>query len=175
MNAPRVRSAAAMLAVLGSTGCAAAGHTSSPWEWGGGVHITPGFVVGRDGGTTIHPAAAYTYLSFSGGHDDLFEFGAQVRRTLSPEAKGPGKLWLGGEANFSVLRSKISNFPSSSTTGWSVNALAGVPVSQSKWGVNLYAGAGTSHYGSQGFNIRAGVDLQPWFLKRTGSKGSKRR
>lgn len=57
-----------------------------------------------------------------------------------------------------------SGSSSDGTTGFSLTALAGLPVGQSRWGVNLYGGAGISHYGSTGINFRAGVDLQPWFL-----------
>jgi hypothetical protein len=65
-----------------------------------------------------------------------------------------------------VLRESGSGFPSSSTSGWSLNAMAGVPVFQGKWGPSLYGAAGVSHYGGSGVNVRLGVDFQPWFLKR---------
>lgn len=155
---------AALYVVLGSTGCALNAHRSSPWEVGGGVRIAPGFPVGQRG-MTVHPAVSYTYLKWDGGHDDLFEVGGQVRRPLARPGSGSPGVWLGGEASFSVLR-EVCDFCSGSTKGWSFNALAGIPVGMSKWGLNLYAAAGLSHYGGNGVNVRFGVDLQPWFLKR---------
>jgi hypothetical protein len=110
--------------------------------------------------------ASYTYLSFDGGYDGLFEFAGQIRHPMTP-AEGSG-LWIGGEGAVSRLSASIHGYSagSSSTNGWSLTALAGVPVGKSRWGMNVYAGAGISNYGSTGNNIRAGVDLQPWFLKK---------
>ncbi len=164
MRLRMARAAVSALAVVAGTGCAASAHHSSPWEYGGGIRPAPGFALGQQG-MTVHPTIGYTYLSFTGGHDDLFEFGAQVRRPLTRVAGGATRLWVGGEAAFAILRTSGSGFPSSSTNGWSLNAMAGVPVLDSRWGVNVYTAAGISHYGGSGVNVRVGVDLQPWFLK----------
>jgi hypothetical protein len=114
---------------------------------------------------TVHPVVSLGYLKWDGGHDELYEVGGQVRRPLARPGSGSTGVWLGGEATFSVLREVSSNF-SESATGWSLSALAGIPVGKSKWGLNLYAAAGLSHYGGNGVNVRFGADLQPWFLKR---------
>ena len=153
-----------LMGLLG--GCFAAGHTSSPWEWGGGVRVAPGLSTLGEGDVTVHPMASYTYLSFDGGHDDLWEIGAQLRRPFGERDRQP---WLGIEGAASLLRetSQFGGFDfSDSNGGFSITALAGVPFSDSRWAPNLYAGAGISHYGSTGFNIRVGIDLQPWFLDR---------
>jgi hypothetical protein len=146
--------------------CSAAGHTSSPWEWGGGVRIAPGLTTLGESDVTVHPMASYTYLSFDGGHDSLWEFGGQVRK---PFGAGELPMWFGGEAAFSHLRT-IVDFGGSSftgtTNGYSFTAMLGKQVSNSRWGPNIYAGAGISDYGSQGWNIRVGLDLQPTFLWR---------
>ena len=144
----------------------AAAVSSSSWEYGASARVAPGYPLGQTG-LTIHPMGSYSYLKFDGGHDDRFELGGQVRRVLSPRKNGSGGVWIGGEAAGAVLRTSIDNFSSTqSTNGWSATALAGVPVGDSKWGVNLYGGAGVSYYGSSGVNLRAGFDLQPWFLKQ---------
>jgi len=85
--------------------------------------------------------------------------------------EGARAFWLGAEGALSYLNTVDDGFQGSEsfsdgTTGLSLTALAGIPVGESRWGVNLYGGAGISHYGSTGINIRAGVDLQPWFLSR---------
>lgn len=150
--------------VVPAAGCFAAGHTSSPWEWGGGVRVAPGLWDLGEGGATVHPMASYTYLSFDGGNDQLFEFGGQVRQ---PFQAGERPLWFGGEATFSHLRTSIdvSEFSSSSTSnGWSLTGMIGAPIGDSRWGPNVYFGAGISDYGAQGWNIRLGLDLQPTFL-----------
>ena len=115
---------------------------------------------------TVHPTVGYTYLSFDGGRDELFEYGAQLRRPLQRAASGEPRLWVGAEAVLATLRTSGSGFPSYSTSGWALSAMAGVPVLDSRWGVSLYGAAGITDYGSSGVNVRIGLDLQPWFLKR---------
>jgi len=69
----RLAHALALSVLVPLGGCVAAGHTSSPWEWGGGVRIAPAIWGVGESGMTAHPAAGYTYLSFDGGHDSLWE------------------------------------------------------------------------------------------------------
>lgn len=154
-----------LLVLVAVTGCAAHGHTSSPWEFGGGIRPAPGFAVGQ-AGMTVHPTVGYTYLSFDGGKDELFEYGAQLRRPVQRTASGETRLWVGAEAVLATLRTSGSGFPSYSTSGWALSAMAGLPVLDSRWGVNVYGAAGITDYGSSGVNVRIGVDLQPWFLRR---------
>ena len=140
--------------------------SSSDWEYGVGARIAPGFATGSPG-VTVHPMASYSYLKFDGGHDDRFEFGGQLRKALGQSATSRG-FWLGAEAAYALLREHIDNVDGSdNTNGFSATAMAGVPVGDaSKWNPSLYAGVGYSHYGSSGINLRLGLDLQPWFLKR---------
>jgi hypothetical protein len=106
-----------------------------------------------------------------GGHDSLWELGAQIRKPVSTGGER-ASLWIGAEGALSYLNTVLDPIDgmidsySEGTTGFSATALAGMPVGESRWGFNLYAGAGVSHYGSTGVNIRLGVDLQPWFLAR---------
>lgn len=169
MLSQRTRLAASVAAAFWVSGCIAAGHRSSPWEWGGGVRLAPGFQLSEDQDITVHPTVGYTYLSFDGGHDDLWEVGAQIRNPTSIFGDGRSGFWLGAEATFSHLRT-VEDFAGESTTygtdGFSFTGLAGAPVSEGRWGVNWFVGAGVSRYGSTGVNIRAGFDLQPWFLQR---------
>ena len=140
--------------------------SSSAWEWGPGFRAAPGFPLGTTG-MTIHPMVSYTYLSFDGGHDNRYEAGGQIRKPLSPRVNGSGGFWIGLEAGVAVLSEQLDGgVDAGSSTGPSITALAGIPVSDSRWGVNLYGGAGLSHYGSTGVQVRAGIDLQPWFLRR---------
>jgi len=141
-------------------------YSSDAWEYGVGARFAPGFVTGSPG-VTVHPMASYSYLKFDGGHDDRFEFGGQLRKALGQSATSRG-FWLGAEAAYALLREHIDNVDGSdNTNGFSATAMAGVPVGDaSKWNPSLYAGVGYSHYGSSGINLRLGLDLQPWFLKR---------
>lgn len=111
---------------------------------------------------------SYTYLTFDGGHDALYELGGQLRWRPTPNRKNGG-LWIGGEVAGARLSTSIDGAGgnSASSNGWALTGLIGAPVGSSRWGVNLYGGAGISNFGSSGTNIRAGVDLQPWFLKRS--------
>ena len=114
---------------------------------------------------TAHPMAGYTYLSFDGGHDGLWEIGGQLRKPIL--AGGSRPFWVGGEATLSHLRTSYefqgTDF-SENTNGFSLTGLIGMPVGDNRWGPNVFAGAGISDYGSQGWNIRLGLDLQPTFL-----------
>lgn len=148
---------------LRSNVVASQASSSSSWEWGAGAHIAPGFETGSPG-VTLHPMASYSYLKFDGGHDDRFEFGGQIRKALGQTASSRG-FWIGAQPAFAILRTHVDNVPTESTNGWSLTALAGVPVSDAKWGASFFGGAGVSHYGSTGVNLRAGLDLQPWFMK----------
>ena len=134
-------------------------YDSDAWEWGWGLRAAPAFQTGSPG-VTVHPMASYSYLNFDGGHDDRFEFGGQARKALS-------SFWVGAEAAIAVLRTHIDNVDDTDNyNGWSATALAGVPVGESRWGASIYGGAGYSHYGSSGVNVRVGLDLQPWFFRR---------
>jgi hypothetical protein len=147
-----------------------AASNSGPWEYGGGVRLAPGFQLGSNQAVTAHPMVSYTYLSFDGGSDKLYELGGQVRWRPTA-AKKDGGFWIGGEAAAARLSTSFSGpgsgNASSSANGWALTGLIGMPVGSSRWGLNAYAGAGISHYGTSGKNIRAGIDLQPWFLKRS--------
>ena len=142
-------------------GCMAAGHTSSPWEWGSGVRIAPALWEVGESGMTAHPAAGYTYLSFDGGHDALWEFGGQLRKPMGDSAR---PFWVGGEATISHLRTSFSvqgtDF-SSSTNGFSVTGLIGMPFGDNRWGPNVFAGIGISDYGSQGTSAWAWICSHP--------------
>ena len=140
-------------------------HASSPWERGVGFRAAPAFPLSQPG-TSVHPMLSYSYLAFDGGHDDRFEAGGQLRRRTTWFGTDSAGLWLGGEAALALLRTSIDGLESESTTGFSATALAGFPLGQNRWGASLYAGAGLSHYGSTGRNLRIGLDLQPWFLRR---------
>jgi hypothetical protein len=135
-----------------------------PMEKGFGIRLAPGFELAR--GTTMHPSVSYTYLAFEGGRDDLIELGGQVRRQITPGARGLAGFWFGGEAAFAMLRTRLDFAPTSTTNGWSLTALAGVPVGGGAWGIHLFGGAGISHYGTSGMNLRAGVEVQPPFATR---------
>jgi hypothetical protein len=149
-------------------GQAAARASSGPWEKGAGFRLAPGFSLGASQALSAHPTVSYSYLTFDGGHDALYEVGGQLRWRPSPEKKNGG-LWIGGEAVAARLSTTIDGTGgnNSSANGWALTGLVGAPVGSSRWGVNLFAGAGISSYGTSGTNIRAGVDLQPWFLKRS--------
>jgi hypothetical protein len=166
----RCRTWLPLVLVLSTSGCFAAGHTSSPWEFGLGARVAPAVWQVADGDATAHPMASYTYLDAEAGHQFLWELGGQIRKPISAGSLISRPFWVGAEAALSRLESRIDigagYIYHEGTTGYSLTALAGFPVGQSRWGFNFYGGMGLSHYGSTGFNVRAGVDLQPWFVSR---------
>jgi hypothetical protein len=145
----------------------AARAASGPWESGVGIRLAPGFPLGSNQAFSAHPTVSYSYLSFDGGHDALYEVGGQLRWRPRPQQKNGG-LWVGGEVAAARLSTSIDGaLNNTSNNGWSLTGLIGAPVGSSRWGVNLYGAAGISNYGTRGTNLRVGVDLQPWFLKRS--------
>jgi hypothetical protein len=143
-----------------SSGCAAAAHHSSPWEFGGGLRLAPELMVVQEG-MTAHPMGSVTYLSFDGGYDLLWELGGQIRSQLASPLLGGRLSWIGAEAAGSHLVTHIEGLEETSdANGFSLTALIGTPFSGGAWRTSLYAGAGISRYGSTGINLRAGVDLQ---------------
>jgi hypothetical protein len=128
------------------------------------VRLAPGFPLGH-GGVTVHPVFTYEYLKWDGGHDDLYEFGAQLRRPLVRRPGGATGLWIGVEGAWASLHESGGGF-SASTSGWSLGGLAGVPIIGGRWEPSLFLAAGISDYGANGVNVRLGVDLQPWFLRK---------
>ncbi len=133
----------------------------------GGVRFAPGWSLG-DRTATIHPLVGYTYPSFDGGHDSLWELGVQLRTTTS--RLGDRGAWLGGEVGFAHLSTVIDESGGSTSEGFNsfmIGGFAGVPVSDNEWNPSVFAGAGLTRFGgSNGINLRVGVDVQPPFLNR---------
>lgn len=153
----RIARLSLLLAILPLSGCFLALHNSAEeWQPGLGLRPAPGLFTAGSG--TIHPVLGFTYHTFDGGSDQLFEVGAQFRRPIP----GDRPLWIGGEFTLSRLRTSIDfNGASFSNNGWSATALGGMPFGDNEWGTNLFAGVGFSDYGGSGINLRFGLDLQP--------------
>ena len=88
-------------AILAS--CASANlKKASPAEFGWGVQATPGIQI-KDGPYSAHAVLAYSRLGFDGGHDNVYQFGAQLRKTL--DESSPNGLWVGGEVSYLKFKS----------------------------------------------------------------------
>jgi len=141
--------------------------SSSDWEYGVGFHAAPAISTNSPG-LTIHPMVSYAYLKFDGGHDDRILFGGQVRKALSSAMTAP---WIGAEAAAGFIRTHIDDIDDTDNTGgFSVSALGGIPVSESRWRASLFAGVGYSYFDGGGINLRVGLDLQPGFMKTWNGK-----
>lgn len=142
---------------------AAQSSSSSDAEWGVGVHAAPAFNTGSPG-VTVHPMVSYTYFSFDGGHDDRFEAGGQVRKSMS--GMGSRGFWLGAEAAYALFRTHIDNVDTQNTNGWSVAGMLGVPVGDAMRNMSVFGAVGYADYGGSSVIFRAGLDWQPSFMKR---------
>jgi hypothetical protein len=140
------------------------GKHSSPWEFGGGLRLAPGWAI-NSVGLSAHPLGGYSYLSFDGGWDGLLEVGGQVRQRLM---LGSRPAWVGAEAGLTRLTTHIDGVDDTFNANGILGGLvAGLPVGQNRWGTSLYAGAGVLRFeGNVGTTVRIGVDVQPWFLNR---------
>ena len=133
------------------------GGATSPAVYGADVRVAPGFGVG-DGDATVHPTAAYS-RSLSGGvdgeHDDILFLGAQVRTPVTESG-----LWLGGEAAYARRWTgfDLSSIETDSTNGWTLTALAGLPLTNV---FSAYVAAGVNKYGGSGWYSRVGFELSP--------------
>ena len=142
---------------------AAASSSSYDAEWGVGVHAAPGFNTGSPG-LTVHPMVSYTYFAFDGGHQDRFEAGGQIRKTMT--GMGSRGFWLGGEAAYAHLRAHVDNVDTESTNGWSVAGLLGVPVGDAVRNMSVFGGVGYADYEGSTVIFKVGLDWQPSFMKR---------
>ena len=166
---PGIRCAAALLLIVGLSGCFA-GKTS-PAQYGIDLRFAPGFALGN-AGTSIHPTVAYARAllgGVEGESDGILHVGGQVRWAPQQTTLGGSKLWLGGEATYARRRTTF-DFPGAtpaSTNGWTLAALAGLPVLEGTMGTaHAYAALGVNKYGGTGPYGRVSIDIQPAFLSR---------
>jgi len=146
------RRAAAVLAFPLLSACASMrGDAGSPLELGIDVRVAPGFKVERSGRTTIHPTVAYS-RSIAGGvageHTQLIHIGGQIRVAQGRYNNKAGP-WLGGEATFARRRTSydFAGVGPDWTNGFTVAALAGVPLSDGSVGtLHGYVAAGMRKY-----------------------------
>ena len=121
---------------------------ASPAEYGFGVQMTPGWQIGESN-TSVHALASYTRLGFDGGHDNMCQYGGQVRHFVS--RKEEGGIWLGGEAAFvsftSVYDEELYFEENPSANGFAMGALAGYQFPVGKLPVSGYAGLGFVNFG----------------------------
>ena len=164
--------AAGVVAILatGLSGCIFL-TISSPAQYGLDVRVAPGFAVGS-GGLTAHPTVAYArsvFGGYEGETDGTLHVGGQVRLAPGQEATGSASFWFGGEATYARRRTTfdLAGIGTESTSGWTLAALAGLPLIEGAAGtVHGYAAAGLNKYGGSGPYARVGIDLQPAFLRR---------
>jgi len=155
MSIPQSRILAIAALLVGLSACQTVGIRESPWQWGYGIKYAPEFQMGdEEDAPTVHPTFSYSRLSFTGGHSNWFDLGAQMRWQL-PLTVGDRSLWGGGEATVGRI---------SGSNGLAVAGIAGIPLADNSWNPSLFIAAGITNYGATGTMIRAGVDIQPNFL-----------
>ena len=163
MEAPaRLLGLAAIL--VAAAGCAtveanANGETSSPWVWGPGVRVLGQRTLDAPG-TTLNPMGVYNLYFQDGGTVHRLEAGAQVRKYSDPADNSFAGFWYGGEAAVGWLHDRFEG-GTSSHFGGSFGPVVGIPVRRGAKPVHMIAGAGLSHYGSLGYNVRLGVEFKP--------------
>ena len=163
-----------LVLVLSACAVAAEGKRASPTEWGFSFQAVPAFDVGDSGDTSVHPVLAYNYLNWDGGHDNIYQVGAQVRRSL-PD----GPMWFGGEFAFDRFTSSTSgaDFDEPSWNGFSLGGLFGYELDtefapSSVFGSLSYLRFGSTDFegatvgGWDGWLFRVGFEVQPDLFNR---------
>ena len=162
-RAPKLSSILSTSASASAAAAAAASSSDYDAEWGIGFRAAPS-VSTLSPGVTVHPMVSYTYFSFDGGHDDRFEAGGQVRKSMSGmRSRG---FWIGGEAAYALFRTHIDKLDTENTNGWSVAFLLGLPVGDAVRNMSVYGGVGLADYGGSSYVAKIGLDWQPSFMKR---------
>jgi hypothetical protein len=146
------------------SGCAASGTAkkASPTEWGFSVQAVPSFPIGEDGNTSVHPTVGYSYLNFDGGHDNVYQAGAQVRRSLADKP-----LWFGGEVAYSRFTSSMdeSDYDEDPWNGFSVGALFGYELDTSFAPSSFFASLNFMKFGGQDFEGIPGEGWDAWLFR----------
>jgi hypothetical protein len=135
---------------------------ASPAEWGFGVHAVPAFPIGEDGTTSVHPMVGYNYLSFDGGHDNIYQAGAQVRRSLVDKP-----LWFGGEVAYNRFTSSIdeSEYEEDPWNGFSVGGLFGYQLDTSFAPSSFFTSLSFMKFAGQDFEGISGEGWDAWLLR----------
>ena len=165
-----MRAMASVTAIGWLAGCETGGSRTSPWQTGIGVRIAPGFSAGDASRVTLHPTAAY-FKPLWGGPEGESNYvllaGGQLRFGVQPSGPSQGP-WLGGEAMYGRRTSTFDDpsEPDESSNGWTLAALAGLPIANGSAGtLHGYVAAGVVKFGGSGPYVRVGVDVQPAFLR----------
>jgi hypothetical protein len=165
----QLRFSAIVLTLTLFPGCAYLSKTS-PVQYGVDLRVAPGFEAG-EGEVTVHPMVAYAFSIAGGvdGEDDrVLHLGGQLRFHPASASTSGSRVWFGGEVAY-ARRTTSFDFTdvTTATNGWTVAALAGLPIIQGNSGtIHAYAALGLNKYGGTGPYARLGFDLQPAFLKR---------
>ena len=160
-----------LVSILFLVNCASVNvKKASPAEYGYGFQMSPGWQIGESN-TSVHGLMSYTRLGFDGGHDNMSQFGGQIRRSLS-ENPNVG-FWIGGEAAYvkftSVYDDEDIFLKNPSSAGFAMGALAGYKFPMQSLPISGYAGLGFVNFGDfttdefvideggTGFTLRLGI------------------
>ena len=154
------------------SGCAAAGtgKKASPIEWGFSFHAVPAFDVGTDGATSVHPLLGYNYLNYDGGHDNIYQLGGQLRRSVVDSP-----LWYGGEFAYDRFTSSTdgATFDEPSWNGFNLGGLIGYELDTSFATSSLFGSFSRVQFlGTDGFDgwggwlFKVGYEVQPDLFNR---------
>ncbi len=124
------------------------GKKASPAEIGYGFHLDPGWQIGSSK-TSVHGLISYARLGFVNGHDNMYQFGGQVRHYLKPFQESG--FWYGGEASYvrftSVYDNKDWYKENPRAGGFAMGALVGYKIPVKVVPFSGYAGVGFVTFG----------------------------
>jgi hypothetical protein len=149
--------------------CATQAIQESPMRFGYAVDIAPGLQLG-DSKTSAHVLAGYGRIGFKGGggHNNLWQFGAQVRQSFSykPDAAG---FWAGGEATYLAISNKYDNSTVKATaSGFTIGPIAGYRFLIGTLPLSIYAAPAFLHRGKFTINGMSSGQSHSGFLGRLG-------
>ena len=135
---------------------------ASPAEWGFSVQAVPAFPIGEDGTTSVHPVVGYNYLSIDGGHDNLYQVGAQLRSSMVDSP-----FWFGGEVAYDRFSSSTDHvdYEEDPWNGFSVGGLFGYELDTSFAPSSLFGSLSYLRFGGQDFDGIPGEGCDAWLFR----------
>ncbi len=92
--------------------------------------------------TSIYGLASYHKYSFTGGHDNLWQFGVQGRKAMGED----NNWWLGGELTYLRDKSVEDQYVNSTANGYSAGVLAGRKLPIPVLNMSVFTGVSFIHF-----------------------------
>ena len=115
-------------------------HSETEFGWGGTVLMGTELPIAN---TSVYGLASYHRYSFTGGHDNLWQFGVQARKALGENKNW----WMGGELTYLQDKSVEDMYTDSKANGYSAGVIAGRKLPLPILNASVFSGVSFIHFG----------------------------